>query len=168
MQKDNEDILQVDVQLQPSHVYNYIFYHSFGTFKGILFLVVGLGAFVALIYTWAASDTLRRVLLGVIAGYNLLLSPLMVWWKAHRLAKMPQFQVPMHFTFGTTEVRVRQGEEEILYYWEDGFRFVCRPRTLMIYVSMNAAYILPKDQLGEDFDRILAMARERGCLISAR
>lgn len=168
MNKEKDDILQVDVQLKPSHIYDYIFYHSFGTFKGKLFVVVGVIALVVLVASWGEADTLRRVLLGVIAGYNLLISPLMVWLKANRLAKMPQFQVPMHYEFGAKEVRMRQGEEEILYYWDDGFRFVNRPKVLMIYVSMNAAYILPKDQIGEVYQEILRMARERECIIAAR
>ena len=117
--------------------------------------------------TWSDQNVFTKVCLIGIAAIYLVVQPLMTMLKANTLSKRQELFVPIDYEIDEEEVAVTQGEEHIVYRWEDGFRFVVKKNLLLMYVSRINAYILPKDQLGDAYTQILTLAKKHGCPVRA-
>ncbi len=162
-----EEKIRLKITMTEQNIKDYVYGQTLKSLRGIAFFALGVLAIVILVLTWNDQGTLAKVCLIGIAAIYLVVQPVMTILKANTLSKRPELFVPIEYEIDEEEVAVTQGEEHIVYRWEDGFRFVVKKNLLLIYVSRINAYILPKDQLGENYTRLLTMAKNHGCPVRA-
>lgn len=162
-----EEKIRLKITMTEQNIKDYVYGQTLKSLRGIAFFALGVLAIVILVLTWNDQGTLAKVCLIGIAAIYLVVQPVMTILKANTLSKRPELFVPIEYEIDEEEVAVTQGEEHIVYRWEDGFRFVVKKNLLLMYVSRINAYILPKDQLGEDYTRLLTMAKNHGCPVRA-
>lgn len=162
-----EEKIRLKITLTEKDIKDYVYGQTLKSARGIAFFALGVIAIVILVLSWKDQGTLAKVCLIGIAAIYLVVQPVLTILKANTLTKRPELSVPIDYEIDEEEVAVTQGEEHIVYRWEDGFRFVVKKNLLLMYVSRINAYILPKDQLGEDYQRLLTMAKNHGCPVRA-
>lgn len=162
-----EEKIRLKITMTEQNIKDYVYGQTLKSLRGIAFFALGVLAIVILVLTWNDQGTLAKVCLIGIAAIYLVVQPVMTILKANTLSKRPELFVPIEYEIDEEEVAVTQGEEHIVYRWEDGFRFVVKKNLLLMYVSRINAYILPKDQLGENYTRLLTMAKNHGCPVRA-
>jgi hypothetical protein len=162
-----EEKIRLKITMTEQNIKDYVYGQTLKSLRGIAFFALGVLAIVILVLTWNDQGTLAKVCLIGIAAIYLVVQPVMTILKANTLSKRPELFVPIEYEIDEEEVAVTQREEHIVYRWEDGFRFVVKKNLLLMYVSRINAYILPKDQLGEDYTRLLTMAKNHGCPVRA-
>ena len=162
-----EEKIQLKITMTEQNIKEYVYGQTLKSGRGIAFAALGVIAIVILVYSWEAQNLMTKICLIGIASIYLVVQPVLTILKANTLSKRPELFVPIEYEIDEEEVAVTQGEEHIVYRWEDGFRFVVKKNLLLMYVSRINAYILPKDQLGEDYQRLLTMAKNHGCPVRA-
>jgi len=163
-----EEKIRLKIQMTKQNIKDFVYGQTLRSGRGILFIGLGLVAVVILALAWSEQKILTKICLIGIAAIYLIIQPVMTVIKAKTLVKRPELYVPIEYEIDENEVSVTQGEEHVVYRWEDGFRFVVKKNLLLMYVSRINAYILPKDQLGDDYMRLLAMAKRHDCPVRAR
>lgn len=162
-----EEKIRLKITMTEQNIKDYVYGQTLKSARGIAFFALGVIAIVILVLTWSSQGTLAKVCLIGIAAIYLVVQPVMTVLKANTLLKHPELFVPIEYEIDEEEVAVTQGEEHVVYRWEDGFRFVVKKNLLLMYVSRINAYILPKDQLGGDYTRLLTLAKSHNCPVRA-
>jgi hypothetical protein len=75
------------------------------------------------------------------------------------------FQKPLTFAVDAEKIRITQGEQQAEVPWEEVYRIVSAKQDLYLYTSRIYAYTIPKDQTGEEWKKLLALAEQKGCRI---
>ncbi len=162
-----EEKIRLKITMTEKNIKDYVYGQTIKSMRGVAFFALGVIAIVILVMTWSDQNVFTKVCLIGIAAIYLVVQPLMTMLKANTLSKRQELFVPIDYEIDEEEVAVTQGEEHIVYRWEDGFRFVVKKNLLLMYVSRINAYILPKDQLGDAYTQILTLAKKHGCPVRA-
>ncbi len=162
-----EEKIRLKITMTEKNIKDYVYGQTIKSMRGVAFFALGVIAIVILVMTWSDQNVFTKVCLIGIAAIYLVVQPLMTILKANTLSKRQELFVPIDYEIDEEEVAVTQGEEHIVYRWEDGFRFVVKKNLLLMYVSRINAYILPKDQLGDAYTQILTLAKKHGCPVRA-
>ncbi len=162
-----EEKIRLKITMTEKNIKDYVYGQTIKSMRGGAFFALGVIATVILVMTWSDQNVFTKVCLIGIAAIYLVVQPLMTILKANTLSKRQELFVPIDYEIDEEEVAVTQGEEHIVYRWEDGFRFVVKKNLLLMYVSRINAYILPKDQLGDAYTQILTLAKKHGCPVRA-
>ena len=162
-----EEKIRLKITMTEKNIKDYVYGQTIKSMRGVAFFALGVIAIVILVMTWSDQNVFTKVCLIGIAAIYLVVQPVMTILKANTLSKRQELFVPIDYEIDEEEVAVTQGEEHIVYRWEDGFRFVVKKNLLLMYVSRINAYILPKDQLGDAYSQILTLAKKHGCPVRA-
>ena len=142
--------LEFDVKIDAAALYDYMLRHTFNSPAGILGSTVGAMGIGAFFMNGAA---IYLIMGAVILGYL----PVSLWLRAKRQAQNPVFKKPLHYRMTEEGVFVSQGEEEQFQKWEDMFKAVSTPRSLILYTSRINASVFPRKDLGDLQTDVIAM-----------
>ena len=134
--------LGFDVKIDAAALYDYMLRHTFNSPAGILGSTVGAMGIVAFFMNGAA---IYLIMGAVILGYL----PVSLWLRAKRQAQNPVFKKPLHYRMTEEGVFVSQ--------WEDMFKAVSTPRSLILYTSRINASVFPRKDLGDLQTDVIAM-----------
>lgn len=143
---------KISISLKVKDMFYFLLRHNYSGFSGIFGIFLSVGALVLFFTGYGGGDKMKNVLLLLVASLFLVVNPLMIYFKASRQVKgNPMFKKPLQYNLNKEGVLVSQEEEELPIKWED-IRKVIETRTsIIIYLSVIHAYILPKDQLREQY-----------------
>ncbi|MBO5657322.1 MAG: YcxB family protein, partial [Agathobacter sp.] len=68
---------------------------------------------------------------------------------------------PLHFEFTEENIKVSQGEQSVELKWENVYKFVPSKNALLLYTNRVHAYILPKEQIGEQMSGLVQLAQKK-------
>lgn len=142
-------MLELDVKIEASDLYDYMMAHSYNSPSGILGSCVGaLMVIIALFnHQW----------IFLICGVILLLYlPWTLFLKSKQQALTnPAFQKPLHYVLDENGITISQGEESQNQAWENMYKATSTNRNIIVYTSRVNATILPKRVLGEDLSKCI-------------
>lgn len=143
--------LEFDVKMTAGALYDYMLRHTYYSASGLIGTVVG-----ALMVVWFFSGGGAIFL---IAGIVILLYlPWTLFLKSRQqMLNTPAFKEPLHYKMTEEGIEVSQGEEAQSQKWEDMYKAVSTPRSIIVYTSPVNASIFPKRDLGERIPDIVAM-----------
>lgn len=141
--------LEIDVKVTSSDLYDYLLYHTYTGFSGIL------GTFVGIFLILAFAST--RYFIYLIAGVVLIAyMPCSLFLKAkQQAADNPVFKETLHYKMTEEGISVSQGENEETQSWESCVKAVSTSRSIILYTSRTTASIFPKRDLGEKKDALI-------------
>ena len=122
-----------DVKITPGVLYDYLLYHTYTGTTGLLGTIAG--ALLVAAYFMAGS---------------ILYLPwtLFIRSKKQYLAN-PAFKEPLHYTFNEEGMTVSQKDTSEQIAWENLYKAVSTPKSIVLYTSPVNASIFPKKDLGE-------------------
>lgn len=143
--------LEFDVKVSSSELYDYLLYHTYTGFSGMLGTLAGVFLIIAFVST--------RYFIYLIAGVVLIAyMPCSLFLKAKQQAlNTPVFKEPLHYKMTDEGVSVSQGEREEMQSWESCVKAVSTARSIILYTSGTTASIFPKRDLGDKKEALIQM-----------
>lgn len=143
--------LEFDVKITASALYDYMLRHTYNSASGLLGTMVG-----ALMIVWFAA---KGGVLFLIAGVVILAYlPWTLFIKSRQqMLNTPAFKEPLHYKMTDEGMEVSQGEQVEFQKWEDMYKAVSTPGSLILYTSRVNASIFPKKDLGEKTPAVIEM-----------
>lgn len=143
--------IEFDVKVTPSVLYDYMLCHTYNSPSGLIGAVAG--ALMVVGYFMGAGVLLLIAGMVVLAylPWTLLLK------SRQQYLSNPAFKNPLHYKMTEEGLTVSQNGEEQSQKWEDMYKAVSTPRSLILYTSSVNASIFPKKDLGEKTTGVIEM-----------
>lgn len=135
--------VEFDVKMTPNALYDYMLYHTYSGASGLIGSVVGALLVVAFFMGAGVLCLIAGLVILAYLPWTLLLKS-----RQQYLAN-PAFKNPLHYKLTEEGVEVSQNEEVQSQKWEDMYKAVSTPNSLILYTSPVNASIFPKKDLGE-------------------
>lgn len=143
--------IEFDVKMTTGKMYDYMLYHMFTSFQGILGEAIG----VMLVAAFVASGKWVYLVAGVVV---MLYLPVALYMNAKKQVLLnPAFKDILHYTLTEEGITIRVGEEEESQAWKDMRKAVSTGKSIFIYTSKRGASIFPKEDLGEQKMAVIEM-----------
>ena len=135
--------LEVEVKMTPTALYDYMLYHTYHSFAGILGAVVG----VFLVIVFLSGQSPIYLVAGIVVlGYL----PYALFTRSRsQYLNTPAFKEPLKYTFNDEGVTVSQNDVAESMEWENMVKAVSTPNSIILYTSKVNASIFPKKDLGD-------------------
>ena len=143
--------IEFDVQMTTAKMYDYMLYHTFHSFSGIMGEVVG----VMLIACFIASHKPLYLIAGIIVVLYL---PVALFMNVKKQVMLnPVFKEPLHYTLDEEGITVASGDATDSQKWEDMHKAVSTGKSIVIYTNKINACIFPKTDLGDKLPDAIRM-----------
>lgn len=143
--------MEFDVRVTAGVLYDYLLFHTYTSFSGMLGTLVGVLLIMAFVST--------RYFIYLIAGVVLIAYlPGALFLRAmQQVQNTPAFRQPLHYRMTDEGVSVSQGEKEEKQSWDSCVKAVSTGRSIILYTSRTAASIFPKKDLGDKKETLIQM-----------
>ncbi len=143
--------LEFDVRVTAGVLYDYLLFHTYTSFSGMLGTLVG----VFLVMAFIATTHVIYLIAGVVIIAYL---PGALFLRAMQQAQnTPAFKQPLHYKMTDEGICVSQGESEEQQSWDSCVKAVSTGRSIILYTSRTAASIFPKKDLGDKKEALVQM-----------
>ena len=143
--------VEFDVKITPGALYDYMLYHTYTIPSGLLGAVVGALLVTAFFMGAGVLCLLAGIIILVYLPWTLFLKS-----RQQYLAN-PAFKTPLHYKMTEEGIEVSQNGETQSQKWEDLFKAVSTPKSLIVYTSRVNASIFPKRDLKENSTAAIRM-----------
>ncbi len=143
--------VEFDVKITPGALYDYMLYHTYTSPSGLLGAVVGALLVTAFFMGAGVLCLLAGIIILVYLPWTLFLKS-----RQQYLAN-PAFKTPLHYKMTEEGIEVSQNGETQSQKWEDLFKAVSTPKSLIVYTSRVNASIFAKRDLKENSTAAIRM-----------
>lgn len=141
--------LEFDVKITANVLYDYMLRHTYYSMSGLLGTIAG-----ALMIVWFFAE--GRVIFLIAGAVILLYLPWTLFIKSkQQMVNTPAFKKPLHYRMTDEGIEVSQEEETQMQKWEDMYKAVSTPKSIIVYTSRINASIFPKADMGELTPRVI-------------
>lgn len=143
--------LQFDVKVTSGALYDYLLYHTYTSFSGMIGTIAG----VFLLMVFVSTKYVIYLIAGaVMIGYL----PCSLYLKAkQQVLRNPAFRQPLHYTMTDEGIIVSQGDNEERQSWDSCVKAVSTGKSIILYTSRTTASIFPKKDLGDKKEALIQM-----------
>ncbi len=160
MDKELDKAVAFTYQTKVKDMYRFMIYYSYYGFRGIVNLIISIGAIILLINGADEGYAFNKALLIIIASLFTVINPIQLYLKAAKQVKLtPMFQQPLDYKVNEEGISVRLKEEEMTLAWEDIYKIVETRKDFYFYTSINRAHILPKEGYQEQCELMRELVR---------
>ena len=150
--------IKFEVKMTVSAMYNFMIHHTYTSISGILGTVLGIVS----LYLGAKDISEGYMQTGMaflaIGILFVFINPILLWNKSRKQVKLsPMFQKPIEYELTDSEIIIRQDEEESALPWEAVTKVVGTSQSLIIYFSRVRAFILPKKDIGDNYNKVVEL-----------
>ena len=143
--------IEFDVQMTTSKMYDYMLYHTFRSFSGIMGEVVG----IMLIACFFAARKPLYLIAGIIVVLYL---PIALYMNAKKQVMLNAvFKTPLHYILDEEGITVQSGDATDSQKWTDMHKAVSSSKSIIIYTNKINACIFPKEDLGSKLPDVIKM-----------
>lgn len=153
--------IKFSVLLKVSHMYDFLLRHAYRGYRGMIGIIISIGALVLYLNGFGQGDRVQNVLLILMASLFTIINPIHLYYKAFKQVKLNEtFRKPLNYKVSKDGITVGQGEEEGQMPWEEIMRVVETRKSMIIYISNVIAYIFPKECLGTEYEPFKKMIKD--------
>ena len=141
--------MEFDVKITGGILYDFLMYHNYSKISNLIANIVG-----ALVLI---GGIVNSHMMFIICGAILLLyMPISLFMKAkqQQLAS-PAFKKPLHYKLSEEGVFVSQDGQEEMQKWDDMYKAVSTPKSIILYTTRVNACIFPRKDLGTDVPKLM-------------
>lgn len=143
--------IEFDVQMTTKKMYDYMLYHTFRSFSGIMGEIVG----IMLIACFFAAHKPLYLIAGIVVVLYL---PVALYINAKKQVTLNSvFKTPLHYTLNEEGITVHSGDASDSQKWEDMHKAVSSSKSIIIYTNKINACIFPKSDLGDKLPDVIKM-----------
>ena len=135
--------VEFDVKITPGVLYDYMLFHTYTSASGLIGSAVGALMVVAFFMGFGVLFLVGGTVILAYLPWTLFIK------SRQQYLSTPAFKNSLHYRMTEKGVSVSQNGEIQSQNWENMFKAVSTPRSLIIYTSPMNASIFPKKDLGE-------------------
>lgn len=141
--------IEFDVQMTTQKMYDYMLYHTFHSFSGIMGEIVG----ILLIAAFFVAHKPLYLVAGIVVVLYL---PIALYINAKKQVTLnPVFKTPLHYILDDEGITVHSGDASDSQKWEDMYKVVSSGKSLIIYTNKINACIFPKADLKDKLSDVI-------------
>lgn len=160
--QNTECPIQFDISLTPRDMYRFNMYQAYSGFQGWFSIIIAILIFVVAGSTYGSLDlmyTIVYIAFGIIFLFYVPVSLLLR--SKHSIAASEVLSHPLHYAFGEKGLTVTQGEANAELPWDQIYRMTATKSNVLIYSNRTNAYVIPKEQLGQHYVELAALANQK-------
>lgn len=143
--------LEFDVHITSDKLYDYLLYHTYTSFSGMLGTLVGAFLIMGFLSTKYPIYLIAGV---VLIGYL----PCTLFIRAKRqVMNTEAFKKPLHYKMTDEGISVSQGDNEENQSWDSCVKAISTSKSIILYTSKTTASIFPRKDLGTKKDALIQM-----------
>lgn len=135
--------VEFDVKVTPGVLYDYMLFHTYTSASGLIGSAVGALMVVAFFMGYGVLFLIGGTVILAYLPWTLFIK------SRQQYLSNPAFKDPLHYRMNDEGMWVSQNGETQSRKWENMFKAVSTPRSLILYTSPVNASIFPKKDLGE-------------------
>ena len=135
--------LEFDVKVTPGVLYDYMLFHTYTSASGLIGSAVGALMVVTFFMGYGVLFLIGGAVILAYLPWTLFIK------SRQQYLSHPAFKNPLHYQMDEKGVTVAQNGERQSQSWENMYKAVSTPRSLILYTSPVNASIFPKKDLGE-------------------
>ena len=135
--------LEFDVNVTPGVLYDYMLFHTYTSASGLIGSAVGALMVVTFFMGYGVLFLIGGAVILAYLPWTLFIK------SRQQYLSNPAFKNPLHYQMDEKGVTVAQNGERQSQSWENMYKAVSTPRSLILYTSPVNASIFPKKDLGE-------------------
>lgn len=141
--------MEFDVKITGGILYDFLMYHNYSKISNLIANIVG-----ALVLIGGIVNS--HVMFIICGAILLLYMPISLFMKAkqQQLAS-PAFKKPLHYKLSEEGVFVSQDGQEEMQKWDDMYKAVSTPKSIVLYTTRVNACIFPRKDLGTDVPKLM-------------
>ena len=141
--------MEFDVKITGGILYDFLMYHNYSKISNLIANIVG-----ALVLIGGIANS--HVMFIICGAILLLYMPISLFMKAkqQQLAS-PAFKKPLHYKLSEEGVFVSQDGQEEMQKWDDMYKAVSTPKSIILYTTRVNACIFPRKDLGTDVPKLM-------------
>ncbi len=153
---------QATIQITEKDMFRFNLHHAYTGFQGIFATIIGILVLVVAAVTCGKVEVTYTILYALFGVLFLVYTPAALKMRSKRQMLMtPVLKEPMHYTFDEAGVHVAIGEQQADLEWKMIYRMVSNKKQMLIYSTRVNAYILPMEQIAEQYPAVKALAEEK-------
>ena len=157
----NEEVLEFDVRLDKKTLDRFLLRNNFLRAGGVIGILISLAAIVGLLVFWKYFATSRRVILIFLGLMFTVIQPLSLLMKGRSQLKTGAFREPFHYTFTQTGMSVENMAGTVEVKWSDMRKVIVTKEAMYLYMNAVSAFIIPRQECGDDYVRLVELVGER-------
>lgn len=151
--------MEFDITLTSKDMYRFNMYQMYSGFQGWLSIFLSVFAFVAGGVTYGDVETRKTILYIVFGVIFLIYPPVSLYLRSkHALAASKVLCAPLHYVVDEKGFAVSQNEESAQLPWDGIYKMVATKKNVLVYSNRVNAYIIPRDQLGDNYAELAKLA----------
>lgn len=159
MQSSKE--VSFSVQMKTSDMFDFLYWHSYHGFSGILNYALSFAGVAALLARSGKGKIGVTVMLVALALLFTVINPLSLLYKAARqIKRTPMFQKPLQYSFSKDGFRISQEEASESAEWESVVLLRETGKNIILYLGAANALVLPKAEIGDQLPELKQLIRE--------
>lgn len=150
-----------DVQLQPKDLFRFNIYQTYTGMQGILSIVLGILGFVMAGLSVGKAEIPYTVMYIVVGLIFLFYIPVSLWFRAKQSLKNNAVLAgKLHYEVSEKGIHVVQGKETGDLPWDAVYKLVSNKHQILIYTTRVNAYVIPREQIGDQYDGFCEVAKK--------
>lgn len=155
-------MVSFDVTITGKDMFDYNMYHNYRHFQGILSFLLGCVMLVVCGMAVYEQANLSYILItGFLGLFFTIITPVRIWIRSYQQVKMTSFfRKPIHYTICEDSLTIEQDADSATIPMTDIMKAVDTGKSIVLYITSNRAYILPKSELGEKLEETIAILKK--------
>ena len=154
--------IEFDITLTAGDMYRFNLYQTYSGFQGWSAIVVSIASFAAAWMTFGDIEVIYTILYTAFGFIFLFYVPISLYIRSKNSLRASEvLSRPLHYAVGENGFAVSQGEESALLAWEQIYKIAATRTNVLVYSTRRNAYVIPRGQLGDRYDALLALAVQK-------
>lgn len=153
--------VKASVQLTVKQMYEFLMLHTYSTTSGLIGLVLSIGGYIGFFYMlqMEGANPMYIAMLFATGMLFTVVQPFMIYRNAKKQVKAYE-EAPMEYTVSKRGIDVKQSEKTGFSSWDEITKVTSTKRLVMFYTSRVHAYVIPKEDIGDQMDTLKAVVKE--------
>lgn len=157
MSSDNEiKEIKLTTKITKKELYEFIMISNYKSLRGVLSILFSIVALMGTIYFWNSMSVFYRLIMIFLAMMFTVITPIEYYIRAGRQVKK-NFKYPISYSFNEEGITISINEQSSLLLWEEVMKVISSKRLVMIYSSPIRAFIIPKKDIDDNFEKLRDM-----------
>lgn len=158
-QDNNVNEINFKTKITKKELYEFIMNNNYKSLRGIISVLFSLVALVGIIYYWKDIEIYQKIIMIFLASMFTIITPIEYYIRAGRQVKK-NFKEEIRYIFNNKGITINIKEESSTLQWEEVMKVTSTKNLVIIYFTPIRAFILPKNDIGEDFERLRGLMED--------
>ena len=153
--------LQLDIQLKEKDLYRFNLFQTCTSSQGIVSIVLAILGVIMAVTSFKGGNIGYGVMYVAFSVIILLYIPISLRGRVKLTLKNNEVLAGvLHYHFTEKEIKVTSGEDSGELPWKQIYKMIDTKHNVLIYSGRRNAYVLPKDQIGDNYETLKAIAKK--------